>query len=254
MTRRQTIITVVLALLIFTGFVLARFPASQALALAARFNSMLIPHNASGTVWNGKADNLYISYNNQMLETGKTQWTLSPWSLLLGKVNLQLSANAGDQRIKAHVKAGFNTVTVTDAEIHMDVKRILALYPLPVRLEGMIDLTLQEAALNRSGVTALNGNLVIRDMVFTFQRPVTLGTYGARLGMDGSYIRAEVSDIDATVAVQGTVMASLAERQYRNKLQINPTPVADMSVGQTLNMVAKKQDDGSFLFEQNGRF
>lgn len=254
MSRRKLVLTVVISLLIFSVFVLARFPAEQALAIASRATGQVFASNVQGTVWQGRADNIYVQVNQELLDLGKTTWQLSPWSLLIAKLNLKVDAQAPGQKIKASVVAGMSRAVITDAEITMDAQRILALYPLPIRLQGMIELNLAEAVLHRQGIEALSGNVLVKDMVFTFQRPVNLGTYAARLGVEGSFVTADISDIDATVKVEGRVMASLADREYRNKLLITPTPVADLSVEQTLQMVAKKQSDGSFQFEHNGRF
>lgn len=254
MNRRQLVITIIVSVLIFTGFVLSRFPAANALALAGRYSGLVFANNASGTIWQGKADNLYLTINQELLDLGRTQWQLSPWHLFIGKISIKLTAVAGDQRIKADVLAGFSSVHLRDTQVAVDMQRLLQFYPLPIRLQGQLDLDVQEAKLTREGITALAGNMVVKDVVFTFQRPVNLGTFGARLGMDGDFVTADVSDIDATVKVEGRLMASLAKREYRNKLLINPTPVADLSVSQTLQMVAKKQADGSFQFEHNGNF
>lgn len=255
MNRRQLILSIFAAVIIFTGFVLARFPANQALALSARFSDgMVLPNNARGTVWNGQAENLYISYNGELFDLGKTEWTLSPWALLAGKLDLQLNANAAQQRIKAHVNAGLSRVVISDAEINVDIARVLALYPLPLKLDGHAELMLQRTELDKTGITVLEGNLLVKDVIFTFQKAVTLGTYAARLSMDGSYVVADITDIDATVTAKGRVMGSLQERQYKSDLQLTPTAVADISIGQTLSMLAKQQDDGSFHIERDGRF
>lgn len=252
---RRTIVIIIAALLVFSGFILARFPASHALALVSRFSQgMLTANNVSGTVWQGKADNIYLSYFNQTLDLGRTQWQLAFWPLLLAKLDLALEAKNGKQHIQTHAVASSNRLQLKDTQITMDVARLMQFYPVPIDVRGSIELLLQDAQLTNSGVEQIAGNIVFKELAFTFQKAIDLGSYGARLSMDGDDVKADFSDLDASMVVTGYAKGNLTPGRYETDMTIKITEKTDDWIIQSLPMLAKQQEDGSFRLQQSGHF
>lgn len=255
---RKIIVYSLLAIVVFAAFLIARFPANQALAIAQKQSQgMVMAYNATGTLWQGKAEHIYISVNNQLIDLGQTQWSLSFWNLLRAKLALQLDAKNRQQVIKATILASRSELTLTDAEIKLPIAQVMQFVPLPlpIQLRGELELTLQSAQVNTQGVVSqLKGNLIARETALVWQNPIQFGTYAARLDLADGYVLADVVDLDALVAVSGLMKAHLQKREYDTELVIKPTAQADEIIGQTLPMLAKKQNDGSFVFKQNGQF
>lgn len=252
---RRIVLIVFSAIVVFSGFLIARFPANHALALAAKISEgMLTANNVSGTLWQGKADNIYVSYFNQSMDLGRTQWQLSFWPLLLGNVKVELQADAGKQRIKTQLLASMSSLQLKDTEVNMDVARLMQFYPLPIDVQGRVELLLQTAKLNQQGVEQIDGSIVLKDLAFTFQKSIELGSYAARLSMDGEDVKADISDLDANLTLEGYAKGNISQRRYEADINIKATEKTDDWIIQSLPMLAKKQADGSFLLQQSGNF
>lgn len=252
---RRIIFYSLAALFVFCGFLLARFPASHALAFASQQSQgVLIANNASGTLWQGKADNIYISYLGQSLDLGRTQWKLAFWPLLLAKLKVDLQAEATKQHIQTQLTASLSTLQLENTEVMMDVANLMQFYPVPIDVQGQVELLLQSAQLSQQGVQHIDGSIILKDMAFTFQKTIELGSYAARLSMDGEDVKADLSDLDASLTVVGFAKANLSQRQYEADINIRSTEQTDDWVLQSLPMLARKQADGSFRLQQSGNF
>lgn len=258
MSIRRLVLIVLAAVLLFGYFVLARFPAAHGLALLSYISQGSVTYsNASGTIWQGQAENIYISAQQQLLDLGKTDWRLQAWSLLIGRLNIEISAKQQKQVIKAQIQASSSKAQLNNVEVRVPIAKLMnfAPIPLPFQMEGELQLDLQSLALSKKvGVESISGNAVLQDVVVLMYEPLELGSYGARLSNQGDELVAQVSDIDATVELSGTMQANVKERSYTHNVFLKPKPAAHAMVTQALSMVANKQEDGRFHFKQNGHF
>ncbi|HEY9033627.1 MAG TPA: type II secretion system protein N [Pseudomonadales bacterium] len=254
MSRKTTIVYAVAALLLLLAFVLARFPAATALSLLARHSAVVIPYQASGTVWQGEAQNLLVTAGNNTLDLGRTRWHIRPWALLAGRLLVDVDAINGEQKLRGQLQLGIGgKLQVQDVELAVDIERLAALYPMPFQLQGFVELQLQQAAIAGKTISALDGNIVVRDLLFRFSHPVPLGDYAARLKLVDGEIQATVSDIDGVITIAGMAAANLAERSYRSDLQLQPQAGADPAIEQTLRMLAQPQN-GQYILRRSGNF
>ena len=255
MSRKAVVFSILAALLLFIVLVVARMPAATGLAMVARHSGMVLPYNASGTIWQGKAEHLFIHVNGNMLDLGLTRWQVEPWSLLMGRMQISIDARKGRQKVVGDVTAGIGqTLVLKDFEASFDIASVMAFYPVPFRMQGFAEIMLSEAVLKPGQVAALNGNVVARDLVFNFTHPVELGSYAARLGMEGDAVQADVSDMDAMVAVDGTASVTLAAREYQTDMTLKPAAEADPAIAQTLRALAQPNSDGVFVMQRSGKF
>ena len=251
MSRKQLIIYIFSALLVFIGFVMARFPANTALAIVSKQSGMVISDRVSGTVWQGRAENLYLRTDDDFLPLGVTHWDISFWPMLTGRLVGNINAVSGSQKISGHFTAGINSLRLRDMELAVDINQLLQFYPVPIRAEGFVELMLPEFAFDGREINALDGSILVRDLEVNFTHPVKLGSFAARLGMEDNAVQASISDIDATVAVEGTASLVLTERHYSVDINMKPGAGADQAITQTLRTFTREQADGSYQFQQN---
>lgn len=258
MSVRRFLLGALLAILLFSYFVIARFPAAQGLALASRFSQGMVMYSqASGTIWQGQADHIYISVQQQVIDLGKTTWQLKALPLLFGQLQMALEAKQGRQLVKAKIKASASAANLQDVEVRLPLATLLSFapMPLPIQIEGQLQLDLQQLELNQTqGIAAVSGNAVVQDVVVEMHEKIELGSYGARLSKEGDELMAKVSDVDATVELSGTMQANLQASSYASDVLLKPKAEANPLIAQTLAMVARKQNDGRYHFKQNGHF
>lgn len=249
MPVKKVILYSLAALLLFTGFVLVRVPASLALNYIGSKSGFLAPYQVSGTVWNGSATEMVVRYGGSSLSLGLVEWQLSPWQLLLGKLSVHLDANKGSQKIAGDFSLALgNRLQVQDAEIHLDIPTLTSLMKvrLPGQLQGMAELSLERLSYEGGSVMDLAGTMVARDGVYVIGQPVVLGTYAAKLSLKDRLVNASLSDIDGAVTISGDVTVQPETREYHVNLTVRPKPDANPMIGQALAALTQQQPDGSF--------
>lgn len=255
---RRIVLFSLAAIFVFAYFVIARFPASHGLSLISRISQgSILYSNASGTIWQGQTEHLYISAQQQLVDLGKTQWQLKALPLLIGKLHLNLDARLDKQVVKAHIRASSKQAKLDELSVRMPLAKLLSFapMPLPIQVSGQLDLDLQSVELNqKEWVKSLSGNLVLQNVVIHMYEDVVLGSYGARLSKKKDELIAQVSDIDGTVAVEGQLSTRLLARSYASDVLLKPKADAAAMIEQSLAMVARKQNDGRYHFKQNGNF
>lgn len=258
MSFRRMVLCGLTAVFVFAYFVIARFPASHGLSLINRISQGNVMYsNASGTIWQGQTEHLYISVQQQLVDLGKTQWQLKALPLLVGKLHLNLDAKLDKQVVKAHIRASSKQAKLEEVSLRMPLAKLLSFapIPLPIQVSGQLDLDLQSVELNqKEWVKSLNGNLVLQNVVIHMYEDVVLGSYGARLSKEKDELIALVNDIDGTVTVEGQLSTNLLVRSYASDVVLKPKADAAAMIEQTLAMVTRKQNDGRYHFKQNGNF
>lgn len=247
MSKKNLFLTFLVAVLFFTAALLAKMPASFVVSQALKQNRQLTISQVSGTIWDGQAAYVAVRQFNRTIVLGKVDWQVSAMSLLMGRFEVNLKAKHGDQRIQGDFTVKLDkTLIAKNAEIRVDAQLLSQIYPSMVKPEGFVELDITDLAFKDMEVLALDANLLVRDLFVTVQTRVDLGTYGARLGLEGDAIKADLSDIDGHVGIEGYGLFSPKTREYQVDFKLSPKATAHPSIAQALTFVGKKQGDGSF--------
>ena len=249
MSKKELTLYILSGVAVFLFFVIARTPADLVLAQIAKKTNLITPSQVSGTIWNGSAGDISIRHDKMVIPLGSARWEISFWSLLTGKISIDLKAKKSDQKIEGQFTLGSGPyISASDAEIIFDAALVKQFYPVPGDVKGSVELSLKEFEYADSRVEALQGSAVLKDSVYTLGSPVELGTYAARLSLKEDMVVADLSDIDARVEVSGVAKVSPETKKYSADVNLKPRPEANPMIQQTLKAVAKSKPDGSFQF------
>jgi general secretion pathway protein N len=258
MSKKRIALLSAAAFLLWLVLLIAKMPAEFALGQVAKNTSNFSVAGVNGTVWQGSAGAMQLLVNRQKINLGRVEWQISPWALLLGRLQIALDAKQQQQIIRGNFSvSATQNVQVSDAELMVSSALLTKLYPVPAKINGFIELNLLDfkASIPEQRVDALDGQLVIKDLDVTVQKQAALGTFGVRLSLDDSKERvlANITDVDAKVSVSGEASLHQVNKTYAADLLIKPTAEADPVIANTLQYVAKKQNDGSFKFNYSGK-
>lgn len=244
-------------IIVFTYFIIARFPAAHGLALASKFSGgSLLYQQASGTIWQGQAEQIVVSTPQQLFDLGHAQWQLHAWPLLTAKLKMTFEAKKAQQLIKAKAVVSRSRLKLEDVELRVALQELMVFspMPLPLTVEGGLQLDLQTVELSKNGIDAISGNAVVQNVLLKMHEDIALGSYGAKLSKEGEEVVANVMDIDGTVELSGVMKANLNSRSYDHDVSLRVKDNAHAMINQALSMVANKQNDGRYHLKQSGQF
>lgn len=139
---------------------LAHFPASFALKYLPPINGLKI-QTAQGTIWDGSVQRVIWRGEN----FGEVDWQFEASKLFQGKVNYQLRFGRGSDdklRGKGSVGIGFSGPYAENLVISLPAEKVLKRMPLPlpVTVEGNIELSLKEYVYAQPWCQSATGSLV----------------------------------------------------------------------------------------------
>lgn len=245
-----------LLLLLLLFATVLKMPAQYALALASSKTGAFSFNSAHGSVWQGQVHGLLVNTGRQSLPVGKVQWQLSPWALLGLSVNVSFKSehplwqSQGKFSVSANKK-----LEGADLQVKLPLALLTNIYPVPAKINGMADVNIQTLAIdgNALKVTGLTGQVLLQDIDLTVQSQAALGSYGVRLKLDGDAVVADISDVDAPIAVTGQARFNQTQQRYQTTVTVTPQATASQVITQSLQFIAKKQSDGSYLLSYQGK-
>jgi hypothetical protein len=196
------------AVLLFALTVLARLPASWALAVAP---SDLECQQPSGSLWQGAC----VQLRTRGIALNNVSWKLHGWSLLLGRLDVDLSS--GDPRAPGRARIaiglGGNTqVSALQATLPID-SGLLPLFPKG--WSGLLQLDLDQLVLAGRHLAAVHGTVSARALEQRSPR-MPFGSYELQFGepprTDGQ-LEATLRDSGGPLSVSGTLRIG-ADGQY----------------------------------------
>jgi general secretion pathway protein N len=226
----------VIGVLAYLLFLLLTFPAVR---LSNRLQANgIVAAGLSGTVWNGSA--AAIQLNGMTL--GPTQWNISPWRLLTGKLSVDIHAKRDDGYFDGTVRAGFgDRLSVYKLRGSLPINALASMgLPGggPGGWGGVLQVNLDEATLVKRWPTRLKGTIEVVNLVGPPQQPTQLGTYRVSFPASGSSADGELQGAvqsmeDSPLDVVGVIKLT-TNRQYVIDAQVATRPSASAAIVKTL--------------------
>lgn len=249
----------ILGVLAYIVVLILNIPADRAYAhwkssdLSKNINSRQFSLSGiSGSVWSGKAS--FGMVQGQSLQA--IEWSLRPWSVLLGQVGLSWSFRLPDSTGTEGYGRG---KTAMGLDGSMDFDQLEMNLPLveaaklvgmaALRPAGSVSLNLQDVNWNGENLTSVEGRVVWHDAGISMVKPISLGDLSMVLEMEGEQIKGVISDSGGPLSIDG-VLKLKADGTY----QINGALAARDSpdLQQALRSMGRPGPDGKVNINYSG--
>ncbi|CAA0106254.1 Uncharacterised protein [BD1-7 clade bacterium] len=255
MSKKSIFLYTLGGILLFLVIVIRNMPAVFVLGHAAKATGAFSSYNTTGTIWQGES-RLIVNAGRNRVDLGAVQWNITGWSLLIGQLDLTLNADQPSQRLSGDFNLNLlnQHLTASGVEGGFDLALVQQFVAIPGKISGMVDINIPNlsASIPAQQLTDLQGNVVVKDLAVNFAGPVELGTFGAKLSLadnadsEEMIVVADLSDIDATIALNGRADALASNQSYYLDVNIEPKANANKMLVNTLKQFYRPQSDGSY--------
>jgi len=238
----------------FAVALVATLPASQALPRAATLlQERGIAVSASGidgTVWSGRLAEARVAG----LSFGASEWTLSPWRLLLGEAGVDFRVSPAGGSLSGRARLGTDHVVLSGTEGDMPAGVLLQgiSLPLPVEVDGKVSLRIEQLDWRAGEFGTATGTLLWRQAAIISPMPVRLGDLRVELtaGPNGT-LTGKLSDGGGPLGISGDV--SLGKGNYRLDATLTARADAEPALAQSLPLLGRPDGKGGYRVTLNGR-
>jgi hypothetical protein len=227
-----------LAILVFLGTLLVRFPAKAAAALLP---SSVICEQPQGTLWRGSCTHL----QTPALTLGDIEWTLHPAALL--HATLSADVSSGDPRLSGQgevelARGGMMTAHALRLQLPLQG----GLSQIPPGFQGTIEAEVASVRLNNGLLDELIGT--VRVLQLHSDLLGELGSFELRFPEDGSML-GQLRDLSGPLALQGQVQLT-RQNAYTASGTLQSRPSANPQLAQALQLIGPPDSEGrrSFTF------
>jgi len=229
-------------------------PARHAYSLAVYHLPKTLPvtlHDLGGSLWSGRAGT--VAWRSTPL--GGLRWELSPWSLLRGRLGLDLQLQDTNSSLAGHAAVTRDGhVLLHNVSARLPAARLMLFNTgLPIAADGNVAVNLEEVQLPPQGAPALRGTLMWSQALLVAGQPLKLGDLKLTLqpGETGG-TTGTLSDAGGPLEINGTLILD-ANRSYRLEAKLRARPEADASLGNSLKMLGRADGRGYYTLRYTGR-
>jgi hypothetical protein len=272
--RFQYMPLVVFGLLVYLVALVLTFPAERAyLHLKAHWpgsessNKAIALSGISGSVWSGRAGVALIQ--GQQLKN--VEWTLHPWSLLLGQVGLswrfQLPESDGGSGDKVNVPAGDRegtlgyaqattalgldgSVSFEQLEARLPAQLIAALANASVvRPSGAVSANLKQLRWDGQSLVSAEGRVAWHGAGVNIFKPVALGDLSLSLETADGVVKGVVADAGGPLSLDGLLtFAPEGQYEFNGSLAARNSPDLEAA----LRSMGRAGADGRIRLKRSG--
>jgi type II secretion system (T2SS) protein N len=229
-----------LAILVFLGTLLARFPAKAAAGLLP---SSVVCEQPQGTLWRGSCTHL----QTRSLTLGDVSWTLHPGALL--RATLSADVSSADPRLSGQGRvelARGGIVTARALQVRLPLRGGLS--QIPPGFDGTIEAEVASVRLNYGMLDALVGT--VRALQLHSDLLGELGSFELRFPEDGSML-GQLRDLSGPIALQGQVQLT-RQNGYAASGTLQARPGASQQLAQALQLIGPPDSEGRQSFSLAG--
>ena len=207
--------------------------------------------NISGTLWNGQAGKID---NRKGLALAEARWSIAPLHLLLGRLTFDVNAEFKNAPVSPRISANvLGKYTVQNLELTLDAPDMASMIALPVgELSGNFNIQVNRAHWSKGSVPVINGVIKWNGAAITVTETADLGNVSLILSeADGIPFAARINNSGGDLSLQGQ-LSTTEKGDYSLELTMKPNASASNNLVNSMSMFAKKQANGSYLFNNNG--
>lgn len=247
MKTRHYLLTGIIAYIVF---LIATLPAAPVLGLLDGNNSIQID-SVRGTVWHGSARTVTIDRRYTLTST---RWSLDAWSLLSASLAADIDTRFEGNNVTTRIGSTLlGRLYLDDTKASISAEQLSRLANIPIaHLSGQIGLDLQHAYWSRDELPHAYGTVTWQQASVTVADSADLGD--VRITLDDSedgQLQALIKNQGGDIKLDGSADL-IPEKDYRVAIKLTPTATANDNIKQSLGIFARKQNNGSYLFTNQG--
>lgn len=247
MKRLRLIILV--AVLGFAGFLLARLPANYAYDLIHQERMAWSLAAIEGTLWDGRAGHGWLG--DIHLDT--VNWQIHPQDLLIGRIETHFQAEGPD--LVASGRGGyrlFGMPYTTELSGTATVQRIADQLGLGlIKPTGRIEFEMDEIEFSRRHIESAVGTIHWYDSGITRPAEIAVGDLRVDIATGDDGITFKVTDADAVVGVDLDLLVC-PDGAYEVSGTITPSPAATPELLASLQALGRRDNRGVIHIKQSG--
>jgi general secretion pathway protein N len=247
MKKKYYILTAVIAYLLF---LLTTVPAQFVTRIISE-NSPVTMQGVSGTLWHGTA---YLVSIRDSVQLQKTEWSFSPWKLLIGQLAADIKTQYEGSKLQAELGLSLlGRYFVNDLTGQVTANNIAQLASIPLaQLSGMISLNIEHAQWKPGELPSATGEIKWQDATVTVADTASLGNIAITLGeSEQQLLVADIRNKGGDIKIQGK-MELIRETDYSLEITLAPLASANNNIKQSLGMFASRQANGEYLLKKSG--
>jgi general secretion pathway protein N len=247
MKKKYYILTAVIA---YFTFLLATIPAQFITSMIGE-KSQVTMQGVSGTLWSGKA---YLLSANNTTQFYNTEWSLSVWKLLIGKVAADITTQFAGNDIETEIGTSFlGRYFINDLSGKIAANDFAQLAAIPLaQISGLISLNIEHAQWKQGELPTASGEIKWKDAAVTVVDTASLGDVSITLGeSEQQLLIAEIKNQGGDIKIEGKIEL-VPEADYSLDLRLTPSASANNNIKQSLGMFAKKQTNGEYHLKKSG--
>ena len=244
---------ILLGVVAYSYFMLVNFPASatyQYFVTPLDRGKKLNLQGLSGTLWSGQAAQAIIAN----LNFGKLNWDVKLFSLLTGKLGLDLLTVGTDSRIKGSVKAGLDqTLYLDELDGKIPAQMLMPLfYGFPIAIAGQLTADIKHAEIKQGERIDIEGNMVWYRAALTAPQAVELGDLFVAMRPDKNGTKLLLSDQGGPLTLDGTIQVK-HNGQYKLNIYLGTRDKNQRILSNGLKMLGRTNPQGKVLVSRTGK-
>lgn len=212
--------------------------------------------NVQGTVWRGKS----LQARVQNFKLGKLDWDLSVWSLLLGKIRLDVGVSDDQHKGSGDIAIGLGgSLDLEDVDFRFPAETLMPLfYGFPIAINGNVLGRINSAELEPGEILKADGRVIWQGAGLTAPQNMDLGDFVVQMKPQNTGTHLIIKDqnspvkTDLVIEINGNgqyhVKGSLAARDSRRQ-DIS----AALRLLPTMGWSGRTDQDGKFQFNHKGK-
>ena len=248
MKKRYYLVTAAIA---YLGFLVMATPAHTALALIKGQFPQFNTHGASGTLWNGSAQQISLPPAHTVKQAN---WSFRGWRLPTGEICFYVEAQYKDQPFTTQISLGMTgKVYARQLKSKINAKLIGEMAKLPLgELSGEIHIDLDYLTWEKGEIPLAEGLINWNNASIKVAESVNLGNVAIELSDSEDWpLAAIISNRGGQLNLDGNAYIT-DDANYNLELKLVPEKSAGNNLRSSLSMIANKQADGSFVLNNNG--
>ena len=248
MNNKQLTLLIIGGVLWFLVLVINKVPAALVINHLAGQLGGIKPSRLQGTLWDGQGS-FRVTSIVPALSLEKVSWSISPMKLFLGEFDAYLHIKDDFRYLQGHVQFDLldQDIKLSNMKGRVDTALIQPYLSLPIKVDGMIDLDIQEFENESMKPTALKGRVIVESLSINTGQKVDLGTFAADLGLvpNEAVANIRLTDVDAVVELSGNAQFTTSFDYYVDAT-VKPKPSANPMIKNTLEFAGYPENADGF--------